>query len=52
MILDQIGLVFRVMVPLALYFALMWVGVMTLTYCMRVPYDVATVQAFTAGSNK
>jgi ACR3 family arsenite transporter len=57
--LDNIGLVFRVMVPLALYFVVMWVatfGVMwwlsrTRGLAQGYDYETAVVQAFTAASN-
>ncbi|TXT06146.1 hypothetical protein VHUM_03619 [Vanrija humicola] len=58
-ILSHIGIVFRVMVPLALYFAVMW----SLTFALfnwlsrkrgiaaGYDYDKAVVQSFTAASN-
>ncbi len=58
-ILDNIGLVFRVFVPLTLYFVFMWVGTFALCYYLNhkrgaakgYSYEAAVVQAFTAASN-
>ncbi|EKD05004.1 hypothetical protein A1Q2_00703 [Trichosporon asahii var. asahii CBS 8904] len=58
-ILDNIGQVFRVFVPMILYFIVMWTGTFFLVfYLTRRPggsekygYQMAVVQAFTAGSN-
>jgi ACR3 family arsenite transporter len=58
-ILDNIGNVFRVFVPLILYFVIIWTGVFGAMYYMtrkqgkdKWGYEMAVVQAFTAGSNK
>jgi ACR3 family arsenite transporter len=58
-ILDNIGLVFRVFVPLTLYFVFMWAGTFALCYYLNhkrgaakgYSYEAAVVQAFTAASN-
>ncbi|TKY87269.1 hypothetical protein EX895_003946 [Sporisorium graminicola] len=57
-ILDNLGPVFRTFVPLVLYFALMWTGSFLLVWWLSVRYgktewgyQMAVVQAFTAGSN-
>ncbi|KAJ1592632.1 hypothetical protein NDA11_000097 [Ustilago hordei] len=57
-ILDNLGPVFRIFVPLVLYFALMWTGSFVLIWWFSVRYgktewgyQMAVVQAFTAGSN-
>lgn len=58
-IIDHLGPVFRVFVPLVLYFVVMWAGTFVLVYYLshkrggaeRFGYDMAVVQAFTAGSN-
>lgn len=57
-ILDNLGPVFRTFVPLVLYFALMWTGTFVLIWWLSVRYgktewgyQMAVVQAFTAGSN-
>ena len=58
-ILDNIGNVFRVFVPLIIYFVLIWAGVFGAMYLLtkrqgsgKWGYEMAVVQAFTAGSNK
>ncbi|KAL9932172.1 hypothetical protein V8E36_008944 [Tilletia maclaganii] len=57
-ILDQIGAVFRTVVPLVLYFTIMWGGTFVLVWKLSRRYgaktwgyQMAVVQAFTAGSN-
>ncbi|GFZ42346.1 hypothetical protein JCM24511_00061 [Saitozyma sp. JCM 24511] len=58
-ILDNIGQVFRVFVPMILYFIIMWTGTFFLVYYLtrrrggseKYGYQMAVVQAFTAGSN-
>ncbi|GMK54917.1 hypothetical protein CspeluHIS016_0115030 [Cutaneotrichosporon spelunceum] len=58
-ILDNIGLVFRTAVPLALYFVIMWVGTFALAYYFNhkrgaargYSYETGVVQAFTTASN-
>lgn len=59
-ILDNIGLVFRVFVPLVVYFVLVWSGTFGLCYYLNrkkgdkagYTYEAAVVQSFTAASNK
>jgi len=59
-ILDNIGSVFRVFVPMILYFLIMWTGAFFLVYRLsrrkggskKYGYKMAVVQSFTAGSNK
>lgn len=59
-ILDNIGSVFRVFVPMCLYFIIMWAGTFFLVYYLtsrkegskKYGYKMAVVQSFTAGSNK
>ena len=59
-ILHNIGSVFRVLVPMILYFVTMWSSAFALVYYLtrrstkeeqHFGYDMAVVQAFTAGSN-
>ncbi|KAL7422681.1 arsenicals resistance [Cryptotrichosporon argae] len=58
-ILDNIGNVFRVFVPMVLYFFVMWTGTFALVchlsrrrrWAAEYGYQMAVVQAFTAGSN-
>ncbi|KAI3608071.1 putative arsenite efflux transporter [Moniliophthora roreri] len=64
-IVHNLGPVFRVFVPMILYFAVMWTSAFILMYRLhlreikrgtdsenfRFKYDMAVVQAFTAGSN-
>lgn len=63
-IIQNIGHVFRVMVPLVLYFVTMWASAFFFVYYFgkrqrkvdgkhsgEFGYDMAVVQAFTAGSN-
>lgn len=58
-ILHNLGPVFRVFVPMILYFIIMWTGTFALCYYLTrrngssrgFGYDVAAVQSFTAGSN-
>ncbi|KAK8844837.1 arsenical-resistance protein [Kwoniella newhampshirensis] len=58
-ILDNIGEVFRVFVPMVVYFLIMWTGTFFLVYMLsrrrggseRYGYKMAVVQSFTAGSN-
>jgi len=59
-ILDNIGDVFRVVVPMVVYFIIMWTGTFFLVYWLsrrrggarKYGYKMAVVQSFTAGSNK
>ncbi|CCM00266.1 uncharacterized protein FIBRA_02296 [Fibroporia radiculosa] len=63
-IVHNIGQVFRVMVPLVLYFTIMWAGAFSLVWWLgrrarakgqgqgkQWSYEMAVVQSFTAGSN-
>ncbi|KAK7049239.1 arsenicals resistance [Paramarasmius palmivorus] len=64
-IVHNLGPVFRVFVPMILYFAIMWTSAFVLVYRLHLrearrgvdpakfkfKYDMAVVQAFTAGSN-
>ncbi|WVR04885.1 arsenical-resistance protein [Kwoniella sp. DSM 27419] len=58
-ILDHIGAVFRVFVPMICYFVIMWTGTFFLVFCLgrrkggsqKYGYQMAVVQSFTAGSN-
>ncbi|WRT68150.1 arsenical-resistance protein [Kwoniella shivajii] len=58
-ILDNLGPVFRVFVPMILYFLIMWSGTFFLVYWLsrrkgggkKHGYKMAVVQSFTAGSN-
>ncbi|ORX40657.1 putative arsenite transporter [Kockovaella imperatae] len=58
-IIDNIGDVFRVFVPMICYFVIMWAGTFFLIYWLsrrkggaeKYGYEMAVVQAFTAGSN-
>ncbi|KAJ7243152.1 sodium bile acid symporter family-domain-containing protein [Mycena haematopus] len=57
-IVQNIGHVFRVFVPMVLYFIVMWSSAFGLIYWLgrrgksnRMEYEMAVVQAFTAGSN-
>jgi hypothetical protein len=59
-ILDNIGDVFRVVVPMVVYFIIMWTGTFFLVFWLsrrrggarKYGYKMAVVQSFTAGSNK
>jgi ACR3 family arsenite transporter len=59
-ILDNIGDVFRVIVPMVVYFVIMWTGTFFFVYWLsrrrggarKYGYKMAVVQSFTAGSNK
>ena len=58
-ILHNLGPVFRVFVPMILYFCVMWTAGFVLVWRLSLKYskskawryDMAVVQAFTAGSN-
>jgi arsenite transporter len=58
-ILHNLGPVFRVFVPMVLYFCVMWTAGFALVWQLSLKhgkskvwrYDMAVVQAFTAGSN-
>jgi ACR3 family arsenite transporter len=59
-ILDNIGDVFRIVVPMTVYFILMWTSTFFLIFWLsrkrggakKYGYKMAVVQSFTAGSNK
>jgi hypothetical protein len=59
-ILDNIGDVFRVVVPMVVYFVIMWTSTFFLVHWLsrrrggarKYGYKMAVVQSFTAGSNK
>jgi ACR3 family arsenite transporter len=50
-ILDQIGPVCRVVVPLFLYFTIVWILTMYLCFRLNFPFQIAITQSFTAASN-
>ena len=58
-IIHNLGPVFRTMVPLVLYFIIMWTVAFAWLYRLNMrneyehtfSYDMAVVQSFTAGSN-
>ncbi|KAG2177753.1 hypothetical protein INT43_003000 [Umbelopsis isabellina] len=50
-IIDNIGSVFRVMVPMLCYFIVMFFGTFMICRLLGFPYAQAVTQAFTAGSN-
>ena len=58
-IIHNLGPVFRVFVPMVLYFVIMWSGTFVLVFWLssregemgQWGYEMAVVQAFTAGSN-
>ena len=50
-VIHQIGPVFRVTVPLVLYFGLVWFMTMYLSNLLKFPFPVAITQSFTAASN-
>lgn len=50
-VIHNIGDVFRVSVPMFLYFGLMWVGTLCLVRRTGADYEQAVTQAFTAASN-
>jgi ACR3 family arsenite transporter len=62
-IVQNLGPVFRVFVPMILYFVVMWTSAFALVFYLarrefrkgntnkNFPYEMAVVQAFTAGSN-
>jgi ACR3 family arsenite transporter len=59
-ILDNIGVVFRVFVPMIVYFVIMWFSTFGLMFWLNrkygpeagFDYPVSTVQTFTVASNK
>ncbi|KAI9031860.1 sodium bile acid symporter family-domain-containing protein [Phycomyces nitens] len=50
-IIENIGSVFRVAVPLVLYFAIMFFLPFFILKRLRIPYPLVVTQSFTAGSN-
>ena len=50
-VIDNIGSVFRVAVPMLLYFSIMWTSTFFSCWRLGVRYEVSVVQAFTASSN-
>lgn len=50
-VIDNIGSVFRVAVPMLLYFTIMWLGTFFGCWRLGVRYEDSVVQAFTASSN-
>jgi ACR3 family arsenite transporter len=50
-IVDNIAPVFRVSVPLILYFVIFFFAVFYACYRLRIPYPLAVTQSFTASSN-
>jgi arsenical-resistance protein len=50
-IVDDIGNVLRTAVPLILYFVVVFAGVLLWCMVMKVPYEIAVPQCFTAASN-
>ncbi|KAJ3271526.1 hypothetical protein HDV01_006577 [Terramyces sp. JEL0728] len=48
---NQLGPVFRTIVPLVLYFAITWFSSMFVCYLLKFPFSVAIPQSFTASSN-
>lgn len=57
-ILHNVGPVFRVFVPLILYFVIMWTSTFALCFALwrsgkteHFTYEMSVVQSFTAGSN-
>lgn len=50
-VIDNIGSVFRVAVPMLLYFTIMWVGTLVFCRAVGIGYERAVTQACTASSN-
>lgn len=50
-VIQEIGNVFRVAVPMLLYFTIMWIGTVSIAWRGGSKYDTAVTQAFTASSN-
>jgi len=48
---NEIGPVARVIVPLFLYFTIVWIGSMISCKLLQFPFDIALTQSFTAASN-
>ena len=49
--INEIGPVFRVVVPLVLYFSIVWILTMALSFYLKFPFPIAITQSFTAASN-
>ncbi len=50
-VINEIGDVFRVAVPMLLYFSTMWTSTVLIAWRARYTYDKAVTQAFTSSSN-
>jgi len=50
-VINEIGDVFRVAVPMLLYFSTMWTSTVLIAWRARYTYDNAVTQAFTSSSN-
>lgn len=50
-VIENIGDVFRIAVPMSLYFAIMWVSTFFLFNYLGYPYTITVTQCFTASSN-
>ena len=50
-VIQEIGNVFRVAVPMLLYFAIMWIGTVLIAWRGGSKYNTTVTQAFTASSN-
>ncbi|CAL5230038.1 g13483 [Coccomyxa viridis] len=50
-VIENIGSVFRVAVPMLLYFSIMWIATMLFCRAVGVSYEKSVTQAFTASSN-
>ena len=50
-VIENIGSVFRVAVPMLLYFSIMWIGTIVFCRAVGISYEKAVTQAFTASSN-
>lgn len=51
-VIENIGDVFRISVPLIAYFMFIFFGTLSICYRLKVPYEVAITQSFTASGNK
>jgi ACR3 family arsenite transporter len=49
--INQIGPVLRVTVPLVLYFSIVWIATFYLSSLCNFPIQIAITQSFTCGSN-
>jgi ACR3 family arsenite transporter len=50
-IIEELGPVCRVIIPLFLYFVIVWFSTMYLCHALKFPFPIAVTQSFTAGSN-